>query len=179
MRIERVDSISAQALVAADFSFEIAEAAVPPFDGPGMPRVEAVAPRTKRYDSDASLSDAAADAERLLLAAWHGEELAGYLLATVSWNGCASIDDIAVSRRCRRAGVAAQLMDSAVAWAAALKLRAIRLETQSSNVAACRFYARYGFVLGGSDRFLYSQLPGDVSADVALYWYLFLPAATT
>ncbi|USE78439.1 GNAT family N-acetyltransferase [Cupriavidus gilardii] len=67
-----------------------------------------------------------------------------------------------------------RLMDEAVAWAATLNLRAIRLETQSSNVSACRFYAQYGFVLGGYDRYLYSQLNEDVREDVALYWYLFL-----
>ncbi|MCT9127262.1 GNAT family N-acetyltransferase [Cupriavidus gilardii] len=90
------------------------------------------------------------------------------------WNGCASIDDIAISRRYRRSGVGRRLMDEAVAWTAALNLRAIRLETQSFNVSACRFYARYGFVLGGYDPYLHSQLDENVRKDVALYWYLFL-----
>lgn len=71
-------------------------------------------------------------------------------------------------------GIGRRFMDEAVAGAGASNLRAIRLETQSSNVSACRFYARYGFVLGGYDRYLYSQLDEDVRGDVALYWYLFL-----
>lgn len=174
MQIERVERIALEALAAADFSFDIEFEVVAPFEGSSMPNVVRVKPRTKAYGVDESLSEPDFDSGRLLLEVKDGENLAGYLLATPSWNGCASIDDIAISRRYRRAGIGRGLMDEAVAWAANLNLRAVRLETQSSNVPACRFYARYGFVLGGSDRYLYSQLDEDVRGDVALYWYLFL-----
>lgn len=63
-------------------------------------------------------------------------------------------------------------MNKAVLWAEAVGLNTIRLETQSNNVAACRFYQRFGFVLGGYDRYLYCRMDPDVSADVALFWYL-------
>lgn len=174
MHIERVDRIAPPALAAEDFSFDIEWEAVAPFDGPGMPSVVPVEPRTKTYGVDESLSKPDFDSGRLLLAAKDEFHVAGYLLATTAWNGCASIEDIAISRRYRRTGIGKRLMDEAVAWAAALNLRAIRLETQSSNVSACRFYARYGFVLGGYDRYLYSQLDENDREDVALYWYLFL-----
>ncbi|WP_422650342.1 Acetyltransferase [Cupriavidus sp. H18C1] len=174
MQVERVERIAPEALAAEDFSFDIEYEAVAPFDGPGMPNVVPVEPRTKAYGFDESLSEPVSDSGRLLLAAKDGLHLAGYLVATPVWNGCASIDDFAISRRYRRSGVGRRLMDEAVAWAAALNLKAIRLETQSSNVSACRFYARYGFVLGGYDRYLYSQLDENVRKDVALYWYLFL-----
>ena len=45
------------------------------------------------------------------------------------------------------------------------------LETQNINVAACLFYARCGFVLGGYDRFLYRGLTPETD-EIALYWYL-------
>jgi ribosomal protein S18 acetylase RimI-like enzyme len=64
-------------------------------------------------------------------------------------------------------------MDEAVVWAREKNLPGIRLETQSNNVAACRFYYRYGFRLGGFDRQLYAAL-GMEHPEVALYWYLFL-----
>lgn len=179
MKIERVDRIAPHFLATADFSFEIEHEAVPPFDGPGMPRVVPVNRRTKAYCVDGSLSEYDAASTRLLLAANDGGQLAGYLLATLGWNGCANIEDIAISRPYRRAGVGRQLMDQAVAWAAGMNFHAIRLETQSSNVSACRFYAKYGFVLGGGDRYLYSQLGEEVRGDAALYWYLFLPSANS
>ena len=139
-----------------------------------MPGVVPVQPRTKVYGANESLSEPDSNSGRLLLTATDGESLAGYLLATLGWNGCVHIDDLAISRSYRRAGIGKRLMDEAVAWAAVLKLRAIRLETQSTNVPACRFFARYGFVRGGPDRYLYSQLDEDVRGEVALYWYLFL-----
>lgn len=179
MKIERVDRIAPHVLATADFSFEIDHEAVPPFDGPGMPKVAPVDRRTKAYGADVSLAEADLASSRLLIAAKDGDKLAGYLLATLGWNGCANVDDIAISRPYRREGIGRRLMNEAVAWAAGLNLRAIRLETQSSNVPACRFYAKYGFVLGGSDRYLYSQLGEDVRSDAALYWYLFLPPASS
>ena len=51
----------------------------------------------------------------------------------------------------------------------------IRLETQTNNVTACRFYQRYGFKIGGFDKYLYTAL-GKEREEIALYWYLFLSA---
>jgi streptothricin acetyltransferase len=45
------------------------------------------------------------------------------------------------------------------------------LETQNINVAACLFYQRCGFTLGGFDRYLYRGLDPSTE-EVALYWYL-------
>ncbi len=177
MQIERVDAIAPSALARADFSFDIEYEAIAPFERPGMPDVVPVPPRIKHYGIDESMFEPDIDPSRLLLVARDGDDVAGYLLATRGWNDCASIDDIAVGRAYRRAGIGRRLMDEAVAWAAASNLRAIRLETQSSNVPACRFYARYGFVLGGYDRYLYSQLGTEVRSEVALFWYLFQSSA--
>jgi len=48
----------------------------------------------------------------------------------------------------------------------------VRLETQSTNVPACRLYQRHGFVLGGADRLVYRADPA-LAHEVALYWYWF------
>jgi streptothricin acetyltransferase len=49
-------------------------------------------------------------------------------------------------------------------------LPGVRLETQSNNVAACRFYERQGFVLKGFDADLYrGEMPG--TREIALFWY--------
>jgi ribosomal protein S18 acetylase RimI-like enzyme len=74
----------------------------------------------------------------------------------------------------RRRGLATLLMDKAVSWTREAGLSAIRLETQSNNVAACRFYQHYGFVLGGHDRFLYRELDDEYSGEISLFWYLAL-----
>ena len=80
-------------------------------------------------------------------------------------------EDIAVDARRRRAGVGRALMDRAITWAVERGLAGVRLETQSNNVPACRFYESCGFHLGGFDRDLYRGLDG-VTTEVALFWYL-------
>jgi hypothetical protein len=40
--------------------------------------------------------------------------------------------------------------------------RELKVETQNTNVAACRFYARQGFRLTQANRNAYPALPGDV-----------------
>ena len=48
----------------------------------------------------------------------------------------------------------------------------IMLETQNNNVAACKFYEKCGFVIGGFDFLVYKGL--DIENDeVAIYWYLY------
>lgn len=106
MQIERVDRIAPDALAAEDFSFDIEHEAVAPFDGPGMPNVVPVTPRTKAYGIDPSLSEPDLDFGRLLLAAKDGLHVAGYL-------------------RQHRGGMAAQALTTlrypavTVAWASA------------------------------------------------------------
>jgi streptothricin acetyltransferase len=63
-------------------------------------------------------------------------------------------------------------MDEATGWARDSRLGTIRLETRSNNVAACLFYQRYGFVIGGHDRLLYHEPGPGKSEEVALFWYL-------
>ncbi len=173
MQIQRVEALPAS-LKKADFSFEIDGEAAPPFDGPGVARVVSVPGRLKAYGLSEAFFEPASKEERLLITAIDGDDVAGYLCASPGWNGCVLIDDLAVEHRFRRRGIGKMLMDEAVAWAGRSGVRAIRLETQSTNVAACRFYERYGFVLGGYDKHLYSQLGADVRNEVALFWYFFL-----
>ncbi|MCY1373078.1 dTDP-fucosamine acetyltransferase [compost metagenome] len=131
-----------------------------------------MAPCRKTYDADpAELLEAAAECDAALFVARAEGRLLGYIALSISWNGYAEIDDIAVDASARRLGVAVAMKDKAVRWAKDRSLADLRLETQSNNVAACRFYTRYGFELAGFDRYLYAALtPG--TREVALYWYL-------
>ncbi|ALN90390.1 MULTISPECIES: GNAT family N-acetyltransferase [Lysobacter] len=94
----------------------------------------------------------------------------GRLLLSRSWNGYALIDDIAVDAGARRGGAGSALIDRALAWAREQALPGVMLETQDNNVAACRFYQRKGFVLGGFDRFHYAHDPA-LAHETALFWY--------
>lgn len=75
--------------------------------------------------------------------------------------------DIRVVPALRGRGIGAALFRAAETWAAARGYRQLKVETQNINVAACRFYARQGCVLGAVDHFAYPELPGEVQ----LLWY--------
>jgi len=170
MQISQVPSLPPEARE-ADFSFDIDSEIVAPFDS--LPfRVVPLPLRRKAYGFDDGLFEARDGADAALFVASEAGTIAGYIAISRGWNGCAEIEDIAVARPFRRRGLAGTLMKKAVLWAEAAGLNTIRLETQSNNVAACHFYRRFGFVLGGYDGYLYCRMGPDVSGDVALFWYL-------
>ncbi|AGC48953.1 streptothricin acetyltransferase [Myxococcus stipitatus DSM 14675] len=173
MRIERVETLTETELRGTDFSFDVDEEAVAPFDGPALTRVVPVTRYTKHYSWDDERIDAA-NPDTSMVAVVRGEDsrVAGYIVASRAWNHCAQIEDVAIDRAHRRRGLARTLMDEAVRWAKEQGLRMVRLETQSNNVPACRFYERYGFQLGGFDRYLYTALPTQTRPETALFWYL-------
>ncbi len=169
IRIAPAAGLAAADLARHDFSFAVTEEAVPPFAGDTITATVAVIPPyRKSYD----LADIVPGPDKALFVAWSGGEVGGYLLLGRGWNNCAVIQDIAVDRASRRHGIGAALIGTAIDWTRSQGLPAIRLETQSNNVPACRFYARMGFRLGGHDRHLYAAL--GQGAETALFWYLFL-----
>lgn len=140
-------------------------------DGVPTYTVVSVPPYTKHYPLPAEQSTFLAQRDKgIFFARWQGE-LAGQIILFKNWNGYAYIDDIAVSPAFRRRGIGHRLIDQAVTWAKQRGLPGIMLETQNTNVTACRFYARCGFVLGGYDRFLYQGLMPETE-EMALYWYM-------
>jgi ribosomal protein S18 acetylase RimI-like enzyme len=75
--------------------------------------------------------------------------------------------DIRVSPDARRQGVGSGLFASVEAWARRHGCTQLEIETQSTNVAACRFYERQGCRLRAIDRAAYPQLPEEIQ----LLWY--------
>jgi len=129
-------------------------------------------PFLKHYPPDeVDYSNYITDPEKTIFLAYLDHQLAGQIILHKNWNGYAYVEDIAVDSRLRRQGVGKRLMDQAVEWAKSKSLPGIMLETSNVNLAACHFYERFGFKLGGFDRLLYQAvMPG--TEEVAMYWYL-------
>lgn len=125
----------------------------------------------REYLDDAGPLDNADSDDRAGFVAIEQGAIIGRLLLSRSWNGYASIDDIAVDAGARRSGAGSALIERAVAWARQRNLPGVMLETQDNNVAACCFYERKGFVLGGFDNFHYAN-DAEVAHETALFWYL-------
>jgi streptothricin acetyltransferase len=97
--------------------------------------------------------------------------LVGQIIVRRNWNHYAYIEDIVVDVGFRRLGVARALLQHVMAWARAKQLAGVMLETQNTNVAACRLYENCGFKLAGFDCGLYKGINPDMD-EIALYWYL-------
>ncbi len=88
---------------------------------------------------------------------------------SIPWNGSQREDlavlwDICVRPEHRRRGIGFRLFRPALYWAWATRCGQMDLETDSGNVAACRFYAGQGCELGAIHRFGYIGV-----SDVARY----------
>jgi GNAT superfamily N-acetyltransferase len=79
--------------------------------------------------------------------------------------------DIRVSPDARRQGVGSALFEKVEAWAKLHGCRQLKIETQNTNVRACRFYERQGCRLWAIHRAVYSDLPEEIQ----LLWYKDLP----
>jgi ribosomal protein S18 acetylase RimI-like enzyme len=133
---------------------------------------EAVEPYLKNYGIDSEefchYRDAA---DGTVLVAWLEEDPVGHIVISRHWNGFAHIDELAVDSAMRRNGVARKLLDVARFWACKHDLPGIMLETQNNNLAACRLYEDYGFVVGGVDHMRYRAIDPN-TRESAIFWYL-------
>ncbi|QRI62059.1 GNAT family N-acetyltransferase [Shinella sp. PSBB067] len=174
MRIRHATPGDLPVLAACDFPFLVTREAVPPFEGDWLTHARPVEPYPKAYGFDPQeMEEHIADDDKALFVAVGDEIPVGYVALSAGWNNLAFVDDIAVDAQWRGTGAAQRLMHQALDWAGQKALPGIRLETQTNNVAACRFYLRQGFVLGGHDRHLYEGLsPG--TRETALFFYRFL-----
>lgn len=81
--------------------------------------------------------------------------------------------DLRVSPAWRGRGIGKALFTHAAQWSRQRGCRMMKIETQNINIAACRFYAAQGCILGDIRRYAYHDIPA-VADEVQLNWYLAL-----
>lgn len=157
----------------SEFTFTVSGYALPQVgESVDCWQIEAVEPYSKNYGIDSQeFCDYRDAADSTVLVAWLDERAVGHMVLSRHWNGFAHIDELAVDASARRNGVARSLLDVAQFWTRKQKLPGIMLETQNNNLAACRLYESYGFVVGGVDHMRYRAIdPG--TREAAIFWYL-------
>jgi streptothricin acetyltransferase len=127
----------------------------------------------KKYEPETPefYSDCIDNPDKVGFIAYIDNQVVGQLILRRSWNRFAWIENIGVDVNFRRQGIGKALMSRAVEWASEGHYPGIMLETQDTNVKACRFYESYGFVLRGFDTYAYHAADRN-REEVALYWYL-------
>ncbi len=134
-----------------------------------------IPPYRKKYqpETPAFYASCIDNADKAGFIAYIDGQAAGQLILHRNWNRFAWIDDIGVDVKLRRQGIGKALILRAEQWAREKKFPGIMLETQDTNVKACRFYENCGFVLKGFDTGLY-HAADKYRHEIALFWYLFV-----
>jgi GNAT superfamily N-acetyltransferase len=79
--------------------------------------------------------------------------------------------DIRLLPEKRRKGAGTLLLQTVADWSRQLGYTHLKIETQNTNVPACRFYSKQGAVLGNIDEHAYIGYP-EAEHEVRLVWYL-------
>lgn len=86
------------------------------------------------------------------------------------WNNTLFVWNLMVDVNYRRHGIGRRLWNRARDFARQADVRAIMIETQNTNIAACRFYQRMGCQLVGLNELLYSNHGTRDGAEFAIFW---------
>ncbi len=87
------------------------------------------------------------------------------LPVSTCWKAAAIWPFYGICESCRTpvvAEVGALLFDAVEVWGALHRCRELKIETQNTNVAACRFYASRGCTLQQANRGVYPELPLEI-----------------
>jgi GNAT superfamily N-acetyltransferase len=106
-----------------------------------------------------------------LLAAYEDDRWVGGCVLAYNTDGVNKLEgrddvvamwDLRVHPDWRRRGIGRSLFEAAVEWARARHCRQLKVETQSINVSACRFYEQQGCRLAEINRHAYEEFPEEV-----------------
>lgn len=89
--------------------------------------------------------------------AMDGDDFIGLTVGQRQWNGIAMVWELHVDEPHRRQGIGRSLLESVESSARSLGLRAVSIETQTSNVPALDFYRSCGYAIGAVDLSFYNN----------------------
>lgn len=145
----------------------------PTFDGKRWASFEELfeKPRVKIYPREDRDLSGYIDARDKAVFLAVSDRVEGQITLKSNWNNFAYVEELYVSESARGQGIGRRLVERAEDWAAERRLKGLMLETQDLNLAACRFYAKTGFQIGGADTLLYEGLGTEVAEERAIFWY--------
>lgn len=106
----------------------------------------------------------------LFVGAYDGNECIGLAILRHSWHKYLYLYDLKVNAECRGKGVGALLMDKCKAIAVEHGYRGLYTQGQDNNLAACQFYLKNGFVIGGLDTHVYTGTSQEGKKDILFYY---------
>ncbi|KRN27011.1 GNAT family N-acetyltransferase [Liquorilactobacillus mali] len=104
------------------------------------------------------------------IGAFNENETIGLAIFNNNWNGYLYLEDLKVNEKDRRKGVAHSLLKFAEVIAKGKKYKGIWTVGQNNNLAACKFYLKYGFEIGGLDTRVYKHTSQKGKQDIHFYY---------
>ena len=80
--------------------------------------------------------------------------------------------DLRVDDTCKGMGVGTKLLQMVIEWSRANRLKQVKIESQTNNVPACKFYAKQGAVLRAVNEYAYLDDPYAREYEMQVVWYL-------
>ena len=105
----------------------------------------------------------------IFLGAYDGDNCIGLAVLRKGLFKYLYLDDLKVNAAYRRQGVGTKLITAALAKAGELGLLGVYAIAQDNNLAACLFYLKCGFEIGGFDNRAYRGTAQEEKADIYFY----------
>ncbi len=111
-----------------------------------------------KYQEHEDLDDYIDSDDNIAFLCYMDQECLGHIrLGAVDETKFVSIDRLIVEETARGKGIGTLLMSKAKEWSLQKGMKGFTLETQDTNLLACRFYIKNGFEIGAVDTLLYSN----------------------
>ena len=101
--------------------------------------------------------------------AYDGEKCVGIAIYRREWFKYLYLDDLKINRECRGLGVGKMLIDAGARIAAENGYRGVYTIGQDNNLAACSFYIKCGFAIGGLNTRVYTGTRQEGKSDIYFY----------
>lgn len=117
----------------------------------------------ENYDFDKLSSD------HLFIGAYDGDACVGVAILKDDWFKYMYLDDLKVSSAYRHQGVGAGLIEASMEAAKKRGYNGLYTIGQDDNLAACKFYLKMGFEIGGFDNRVYKGTSQESKANIFFY----------
>lgn len=117
----------------------------------------------ENYDYDAMSK------EHIFIGAYDGEECVGLAILKQEWFKYMYLYDLKVKSDHRGRRVGAMLIEKCKEVAMEYGYRGLYTQGQDNNLAACKFYLKCGFQIGGVNSFIYNGTSQENKKDIFFY----------
>ncbi|MCI8387644.1 MAG: GNAT family N-acetyltransferase [Clostridiales bacterium] len=117
----------------------------------------------ENYDYDIMLENS------VFVGAYDGEKCVALAILQDSWNKYMYLYDLKVSKSYRCKGIASALIDKAKEICKEKNYHGLYTQGQDNNLAACEFYIKAGFHIGGFDSNVYKGTRQEGKSDIIFY----------